>query len=92
MITLTDIRPPSRLPKTADLGDSRYYGWDCPGCGTEWRGTWSSPYTEFGELDGTEPYTLRENDQDCGSFSFETAAAMHGEFRTAFADHNCHTT
>ena len=89
MTTLTDIRPPSRLPKTADLGDHRYYGWDCPGCGTEWRGSYNRDIIETG---GCEPYTLYENDQDCGSYSYETAELMHADFRTAFADHACHTT
>ena len=87
--TYTATSAPRRLPKIADHGDCRYYHWECPGCLTEWTGTWHSPYTEFGELDDTEPYTLRQNEDDCGNFSFETAELMHAEFRTAYADHDC---
>ena len=70
MTSTTTTKRPSRLPKVSDFGDCRYYHWECPHCLTEWTGSWHSPITEFGEVDGTEPYTLRQNEEDCGSFSF----------------------
>ena len=79
--------PPPKLPKVSDKGDCRFYEWQCEGCQTEWQGSYYNP--EDYDPDITEPYTLRQDGNDCGSFSYETAAGMHADFRQAVADHDC---
>ena len=83
-MTLTDTTIPKRLPKTADTGDCRYYGWTCD-CGTHWAGVWHSP-AAF-DSDCSEPYTLRQDGQECDNFSFESAAEMHAGFHRAVQPH-----
>ena len=83
----TTIKPPARLPKTADLGDARYYEWHCPECQAHWQGSYHQPAAYDNTC--TEPYTLLEDGRECGSFSYETAKLMHDDFRLAVAEHTC---
>ena len=81
---MTAITPPKRLPKTADYGDCRYYEWECPVCGGEWQGSYDRTIIDTG---GCEPYTLRFDGADVGSYSYETAADMHSDFRSECQAH-----
>lgn len=88
-MTTTTAPPdaPRRMPKVSDHGDRRYYHHRCADCGTTWEGAWHSPAAY--DTDCSEPYTLRENGDPCGSFSYERAADMHADFAAAVADHDC---
>ena len=88
----TCTAPPKQMPKVGDHGFARFYDWECPECETRWEGKWDDPYDEYGELTGgSEPYSLTQDGKEVGSYSYETAADMHTDFRQAVADHTCET-